>query len=93
MWDKPTQRRLAAVLAADIASYTRLMEQDTDGTVSAWHDARANVIDPQISVGGWRERWRMAVMFSGAIRENTKKRATCSSQSTIGLQKGSRLPT
>ena len=49
MGDKSTQRRLAAVLAADIARYTRLMEQDTDGTVAAWHDARAKVIDPQIS--------------------------------------------
>ncbi len=37
------------MLAADIAGYTRLMEQDTNGTVAAWHDARANVIDPQIS--------------------------------------------
>ena len=32
MGDQPTQRRLAAVLAADVAGYTRLMEQDTDGT-------------------------------------------------------------
>ena len=54
MWDKPTQRRLAAVLAADIAGYTRLMEQDTDGTVAAWHDARANVIDPQITAHAGR---------------------------------------
>jgi class 3 adenylate cyclase/predicted esterase len=41
-------RRLAAVLAADIAGYTRLMELDTDGTVAAWHAARADVIDPAI---------------------------------------------
>jgi len=46
--EKPIQRRLAAILAADIAGYTRLMEQDTDGTVGAWHAARQNVIDPQI---------------------------------------------
>jgi len=54
MWDKPTQRRLAAVLAADIAGYTRLMEQDTDATVAAWHNARANVIDPQITAHAGR---------------------------------------
>ena len=30
MEDQPTQRRLVAVLIADIAGYTRLMEQDTD---------------------------------------------------------------
>jgi len=54
MGDNSTQRRLAAVLAADIAGYTRLMEQDTDGTVAAWHDARANVIDPQIAAHAGR---------------------------------------
>ncbi|MBT5498330.1 MAG: hypothetical protein HOK54_21540 [Alphaproteobacteria bacterium] len=43
------QRRLAAVLAADIAGYTRLMEQDTEGTVAAWHAARSDVIDPLIA--------------------------------------------
>ena len=42
------------MLAADIAGYTRLMEQDTDGTVAAWHDARANVIDPQITAHAGR---------------------------------------
>lgn len=48
------QRRLAAVLAADIAGYTRLMEQDTDGTVAAWHAARRDVIDPLIESFGGR---------------------------------------
>ena len=43
MVDK-TQRRLAAILAADVAGYTRLVEQDTDGTVAAWKSARELVI-------------------------------------------------
>jgi hypothetical protein len=29
------QRRLAAILAAELAGYTQLVEQDTKGTVSA----------------------------------------------------------
>ena len=49
MADTPVQRRLAAVLAADVASYTRLMEQDTDGTVAAWRAARDEVIDPFVA--------------------------------------------
>ncbi|MEA3274631.1 MAG: adenylate/guanylate cyclase domain-containing protein, partial [Pseudomonadota bacterium] len=49
MADRVIQRRLAAILAADIAGYTRLMERDTDGTVAAWHAARSNVIDPGIA--------------------------------------------
>jgi adenylate cyclase len=42
-------RRLAAVLAADIAGYTRLMERDEAGTVAAWRQARAEIIDPSIA--------------------------------------------
>ena len=49
MVDHPTQRRLAAILAADVAGYTRLMEQDSDATVSAWQSARDSVIDPTIT--------------------------------------------
>ena len=49
MSEKPFQRRLAAILAADMVGYTRLMEQDTDGTVAAWHRLRSDVIDPAIS--------------------------------------------
>jgi adenylate cyclase len=43
------QRRLAAVLAADVAGYTRLMEADSDGTVAAWQDAREDVIKPRVA--------------------------------------------
>jgi adenylate cyclase len=43
------KKRLSAILAADVVGYTRLMEQDSDGTVAAWQAARANVIDPSIA--------------------------------------------
>jgi class 3 adenylate cyclase/TolB-like protein len=42
-------QRLAAILAADIAGYTRLMELDEAGVVAAWRRARAEVIDPTIA--------------------------------------------
>ena len=42
-------KRLCAVLIADIAGYTKLVEQDTEGTVAAWQAARANIIDPAIA--------------------------------------------
>ncbi len=47
-------KRLSAVLAADVAGYTRLMETDSEGTVAAWHMARTNVIDPSIDDHGGR---------------------------------------
>ncbi len=49
MGNQAVQRRLAAILAADVAGYTRLMEQDTDGTVAAWRAARENVIKPNVA--------------------------------------------
>jgi adenylate cyclase len=49
MADREVKRRLAAILAADVAGYTRLMENDTDGTVAAWQDAREEVIKPNVA--------------------------------------------
>ncbi len=48
MAEREVQRRLAAILAADVAGYTRLMEDDTDGTVAAWQNAREDIIKPQV---------------------------------------------
>lgn len=53
-------RRLSAVLIADIAGYTRLVEQDTDGTVAAWTSARTDVIDPKV-----REHAGRVVKYTG----------------------------
>jgi adenylate cyclase len=49
MSDSGVTKRLSAILAADIAGYTRLMEVDSDGTVAAWQAARSKVIDPSIA--------------------------------------------
>ena len=46
MADQGVQRRLAAILAADVAGYTQLMEKDAEGTVAAWQAARSDVIRP-----------------------------------------------
>lgn len=48
MASREVQRRLAGILAADVAGYTRLMEQDTDVTVAAWQDAGKEVIKPNV---------------------------------------------
>ena len=49
MNDGRDRRRLSAILAADVVGYTKLMEQDTEGTVDAWKAACTNIIDPTIS--------------------------------------------
>lgn len=42
-------RRLAAILAADVAGYTRLVQQDEEGTIAAWRACRSELIDPAIA--------------------------------------------
>jgi TolB-like protein/class 3 adenylate cyclase len=50
----PTTRRLAAILAADVAGYSRLMGTDEQGTLERLRAIRAEVIDPKISVHNGR---------------------------------------
>jgi adenylate cyclase len=45
----PVQRKLAAILAADIAGYSRLMGVDEEGTLARLKVLRAELIDPAIA--------------------------------------------
>jgi len=47
-------RRLAAILAADVASYSRLMGADESGTLQALKSIRAELIDPTIAAHSGR---------------------------------------
>lgn len=51
---QPEQRRLAAILAADVAGYSRLMAADEVGTLARLNQLRAEVIEPKISQFGGR---------------------------------------
>jgi adenylate cyclase len=44
----PSTRRLAAVLAADVAGYSRLMGEDEEGTLAALKAIRRELYDPKI---------------------------------------------
>src|SRR2546429_775227 len=43
------ERRLAAILAADVAGYSRLIGADEEGTLNRLRSIRAEVIDPTIA--------------------------------------------
>jgi adenylate cyclase len=43
------ERRLAAILAADVAGYSRLIGADEEGTLNRLRSIRAEVIDPKIA--------------------------------------------
>jgi adenylate cyclase len=44
------ERRLSAILAADVVGYSHLVEQDEAGTLSALKDLRCEVIEPLLAV-------------------------------------------
>ena len=46
---KKVQRRLAAILAADVVGYSRLMEADETGTLAALQTLRRELIDPRMA--------------------------------------------
>jgi adenylate cyclase len=47
--DGTVQRRLAAILAADVAGFSALMERDEEGTYSRIGNLRREVIEPRLS--------------------------------------------
>lgn len=54
MSEQRAQRRLSAVLAADVAGYSRLMQIDEESTMSAWWEYRREIVDPTVSTHGGR---------------------------------------
>jgi adenylate cyclase len=66
MAEERVQRRLAAIMAADVVGYSRLMGEDETGTLNALKELRAGLIDPAIR----EHRGRMVkLMGDGALVE------------------------
>ena len=60
------QRRLAAILAADVVGYSRLMELDEAGTLAALKAHRTELIDPEVAAHNGRV---VKLMGDGALVE------------------------
>lgn len=54
MADERVQRRLSAILAADVVGYSRLIEADEEGTRARLRSVHAELIDPRIAADGGR---------------------------------------
>ena len=66
MAEERAQRRLAAILAADVVGYSRLMQLDEAGTLAALKARRREVLQPAIA----RHRGRIVkVMGDGVLVE------------------------
>src|SRR6478609_3453936 len=48
MQDQSVRRRLAAILAADVVGYSRLMEADEAGTLARLKDRRSELLSPLV---------------------------------------------
>ena len=49
MADNPVERRLAAILAADVVGYSKMMGEDEAGTLSLVRALRDDLIEPKIA--------------------------------------------
>jgi adenylate cyclase len=54
MVEERVQRRLAAILIADVVGYSRMMEADEEGTRTRLRKLHAEIIDPGIAADGGR---------------------------------------
>lgn len=66
MAEERAQRRLAAILAADVVGYSRLMEQDESGTLSTLKERRKGILQPLVTEYGGRI---VKVMGDGVLVE------------------------
>ena len=66
MSEERVQRRLAAILAADVVGYSRLMGEDEEGTLARLKALRQDVLDPKIAEYGGRI---VKLMGDGALVE------------------------
>jgi class 3 adenylate cyclase len=57
------ERKLAAILAADVVGYSRLIEQDEAGTIAALKDRRTNIFNPLVT----NHRGRVVKMMGDGV--------------------------
>src|SRR5689334_2252614 len=67
-----SRERLAAILAADVASYSRLMDADEEGTHAALIALRREVSDPKVAQHRGHDHWRRVI---GRIRQCRRRGA------------------
>jgi adenylate cyclase len=57
------ERRLAAILSADVVGYSRLIERDEAGTLAVLRDRQAGIIDPLLR----QHRGRIVKMMGDGV--------------------------
>jgi class 3 adenylate cyclase len=79
--DERVERRLAAILAADVAGYSRLMGSNEEGTLAQLKTIRKAFVDPTIAIYGQVIGDKISALRQGNLdalaREENDSRATC----------------
>lgn len=85
MLDSAVQRRLAAILAADVVGYSRLMEANEERTLAALRHHRREFFDPTVARNGGRI---FKVMGDGFLVEfgSVLNAARCAVEIQTGMQ-------
>ena len=69
------ERRLAAILAADVVGYSRLMERDEDRTLARLKELRTELVEPLIAEYQGRIVKLMGDGAAGRVRERSRRGA------------------
>jgi class 3 adenylate cyclase len=72
--EQRVQRRLAAILAADVAGYSRLIGLDEIGTLAALKALRREIVDPAIAEHNGRIAWIKELRKTSKLNENCRAR-------------------
>ncbi len=97
MAEERVQRRLAAILAADVVGYSRLMGEDEAGTLARLKAHREDLVEPEVAV---RQGRIVKLMGDGILIEfaNVVDAVACAvaiqrgmAERTIGLPLGLQL--
>ncbi len=93
MVEERVQRKLAAILAADVVAYSRLMGQDETGTLERLTSLRSEVFDPTTkkydgrvfkNTGGGRSSKRCSNVINDArVFNSTSKQSTSRPSSKV----------
>lgn len=70
------QRRLAAILAADVVGYSRLMGTDEIGTITSLKSHRRELVDSGIAEGGVSQRCQQRTSSPHSIRRRQSRQLT-----------------
>ncbi len=65
MADERVQRKLAAILAADVVGFSRIMGEDEAGTLAQLKTLRREIFEPKTALFGQNRRARVSGIYFG----------------------------